>query len=934
MKTNIAFSNRAGRWFGAGLRAAVSGAMLLLFTTPGSGVERQVLRGYVPAAVARLSLMPVGRLPATNRLTLAIGLPLRNTNALSKLLQDMYDPASPQFHRYLTPEQFTEQFGPTRQDYDAVMQFAKSHGLEITATHSNRVLLDVAGQVADIEEAFQVTLRTYPHPREQRVFYAPDVEPSLDLAVPVLHISGLDNYVVPHPMYVKKIPVGNATGPTPAAGSGPSGTYMGNDFRAAYVPGAPLNGSGQVVGLLEFDSYYTNDITAYESQAGLPNVPLKNVLLDGFGGTPGYNNVEVALDIDMAICMAPGLSAVITYEGYLTDSILNRMATDNLAKQLSASWTYGIDALTEQIFQQFAVQGQSFFNASGDYDAWVGYIYPPCDDPYITIVGGTTLTTTGPGGSWVSETVWNWGNGTGSGGGISTTYPIPTWQQGIDMTANHGSTAMRNIPDVALTADNVFVIADDGFSYSIGGTSAATPLWAGFIALVNQQAVASGNSLVGFINPAIYLIGVEPDYASAFHDITTGNNVWYYSSDLFYAVPGYDLCTGWGTPAGTNLIKALAMPEPLQITPRTGFSATGGPGGPFNVTSQTFTLTNVGAATLDWTLANTSLWFSASPSGGTLTQGGPATIVTASLTSAAYNLPAGVYAASIRFINLNDVFVQSRQFTLTVINPPAITTQPTNQEVFWGATATFTVAASGGLPLSYQWQANGMNLTDGGNVAGSATSTLTLDNVSLADVGTYSVIVSNAVGVISSSNAFLKVISSSPIITEQPTNQTAMLGSQASFVVVAAGNHPLFYRWQSNGTNLTDAGNISGSATASLTVSNVSSADMKTYSVVVSNALGSVTSTGAVLAVVVAESGMQLVQNGGFETGSFSSWSQAGNFADCSVSASLPYVHSGTYGAARDGRFAGLSLGIIADGRGTGLPAFSLVGQPRRPGPQ
>ena len=158
------------------------------------------------------------------------------------------------------------------------------------------------------------------------------------------------------------------------------------------------------------------------------------------------------------------------------------------------------------------------------------------------------------------------------------------------------------------------------------------------------------------------------------------------------------------------------MPEALKITPRTGFSATGRPGGPFNVTSQTFTLTNVGAATLDWTLANTSLWLSASPSGGTLTQGGPATSVTASLNSAAYNLPVGVYAANIRFINLNDVVVQSRQFTLTVINPPAITAQPTNQEVFWGATATFTVEASGGLPFFYQWQANGINLTDGGNV--------------------------------------------------------------------------------------------------------------------------------------------------------------------------------------------------------------------------
>src|ERR1019366_2035948 len=108
--------------------------------------------------------------------------------------------------------------------------------------------------------------------------------------------------------------------------------------------------------------------------------PLKNVYLDGFDGTPGGANVEVALDIDMAASMAPGLSSIIVYEGELTDSILNRMATDGLANQLSASWTYPIDDVSEQIFLQYAAQGQSFFNASGDSDAYVGLIPTPSDD--------------------------------------------------------------------------------------------------------------------------------------------------------------------------------------------------------------------------------------------------------------------------------------------------------------------------------------------------------------------------------------------------------------------------------------------------------------------------------------------------------------------------------------------------------------------------
>ena len=385
--------------------------LLLLFTMPAGGAQRQALQGHVPAAVA--SLQPLGRLPATNRLVLTIGLPLRHQTELANLLERLCDPASPDYGRYLTPDQFAERFGPTEQDYQALIAFVKTNGLAVTGLHSNRTLLEVSGSVADIEQALRVTLRLYPHPCEARTFYAPEAEPSLDLAVPVLHISGLDNYLVPRPMSLRMVPGGSATGARPTAGSGPAGTYMGSDFRAAYVPGVSnLTGAGQVVGLLEFDGYYPGDITNYVAQAGLPNVPLKTVLLDGFNGAPGSANIEVSLDIDMAMSMAPGLSAVIVYEGLLADSILNRIATDNLAKQISASWTYSIDANTEQIFQQFAAQGQSFFNASGDSDAYVGAVDPPCDDPYITVVGGTTLTNATSGGAWVSETVWNWGSST------------------------------------------------------------------------------------------------------------------------------------------------------------------------------------------------------------------------------------------------------------------------------------------------------------------------------------------------------------------------------------------------------------------------------------------------------------------------------------------------------------------------------------------
>jgi subtilase family serine protease len=391
--------------------------------------------------------------------------------------------------------------------------------------------------------------------------------------------------------------------------------------------------------------------------------------IDGFDGSVSGNGgeVEVSLDIEMSISMAPGLSQVILYEAPtngIPNDVLNRMATDNQAKQLSCSWGWGggPDTNADQIFQEMAMQGQSFFAASGDSDAFYTSTSTdfPADDPYLTSVGGTTLTTTGPVGPWVSETVWNWGweygeDGVGSSGGISTSYPIPSWQQGVDMTANGGSTTMRNIPDVALTADNVYVIADSGTAYpGTGGTSCASPLWAAFTALVNQQAAANGQPPVGFINPAVYLIGTELDYLSDFQDITTGNNEWAFSTTQFLAVAGYDLSTGWGTPTGSNLVNALSRPpDALRIKPVTGFSASGQVGGPFNITSQSYALSNVGTTTLSWSLLNPSAWLSASPSSGTLTSGGPAKTVTVSLNSAANSLAAGIYTGNVRFANLN-----------------------------------------------------------------------------------------------------------------------------------------------------------------------------------------------------------------------------------------------------------------------------------------
>ena len=663
-----------------------------LLSAPGQEAGAKRLRGHVPPAAAQLTA--TGRLPSAQRLALAIGLPLRDEAGLTALLERLYDPAAPEFRHYLTPAEFTARFGPTEADYAAVARFAETHGLTVTARHANRLVLDVAGPVEAIQRAFQLTLRTYRHPTEGREFFAPDSEPVVAAALPVADISGLNNYALPHPKIARR-EAGAMANASPRTGSSPGGSYMGNDFRAAYLPGVTLTGAGQMVGLLQFDGFYQSDITAYETAAGLPAVPIQTVLLDSYSGTPtSSGNIEVSLDIEMVMSMAPGLSKIIVFEAGpsgLQNDILSAMVSNNQVKQFSCSWGWsgGPTTTTDNLFKQMATQGQSFFSASGDSDAFTvgassangvdntSLANAPSSCPYITQVGGTTLATTSAGGAWASETVWNWGlhsgSYVGSSGGISSYYAIPTWQAGVSMAANGGSTVYRNIPDVAMTADNVYVLYGNGASSSVGGTSCAAPLWAGLAALINQQAVAAGRSTIGLVNSAVYTIGAGSLYAPAFHDITTGSNVWSSSPSAYYAAPGYDLCTGWGTPAGQNLINALAgVADSLGLSPAAGFTASGPVGGPFSVASLSVQLTNTSTTNLSWSLINTSAWLTASITSGALA-GGAKTNLTLSLAPVATNLTAGTYAGTVIFTNLASHGVQGLSFTLQVIGQVLLT---------------------------------------------------------------------------------------------------------------------------------------------------------------------------------------------------------------------------------------------------------------------
>lgn len=690
---------------------ALLGVTLLAACTCHAAAQPRLLRGHVPAAVSHLK--PVALLPASNQLTMAIGLRLRDPAGLKQFLRDVYDPASPHYRKYVTPEEFTANWGPTEEDYAAVSRFAQVNGLRVAQTHKNRMLLDVTGLVGAIEKAFRIKLQKYRHPTENRDFFAPDGEPAVAAGVPILDIEGLDNYIRPRRVGGKRVPPGGSPGATPlSGGSGQGGTFMAVDLRAAYAPAVTLDGTGQTVALVELDGYYPSDIIAYEQSNNLAHVTLTNVLIDGASGIPGSSGstpiseatLENAMDIEMVIAMAPGISRVIIYQGvngaryangfdqngvpHLND-LLNQIATDNLAKQISTSWFWGggpagvggVDKTTDQIFQQMAAQGQSFFSGSGDggaywgdRDTWLASNHndsPLVTSPYITLVGGTFLATDGAGGSWTNEAAWKEqisGTYTNSTtGATSTTYGIPVWQQGVDMSTNGGSTVMRNTPDLAMVAYRVFIVANGG-PLGGGGTSAASPLWAGFMALVNQQAELHGQPPAGFINPAVYAIGQSSNYASCFHDITLGDNTSSTCSTNFFAVPGYDLCTGWGSPKGQPLIDALADPDVLVITPGLGFTAADGPAGPFNITNKIFVLRNNGAVSIAWSLGGAPAWLTASAISGTLPAGAMAN-VDFSLNASAQSSADGIYSATVWFTNVTSGYVQSRQFTLKVRQP-------------------------------------------------------------------------------------------------------------------------------------------------------------------------------------------------------------------------------------------------------------------------
>jgi subtilase family serine protease len=719
-----------------------------------------ILTRHVREATTNGQAPKLGRMPASQTMDLVLVLPLRNQDELEGLLSELYNSNSPSYHKFLTVDEFTARFGPTQDDYNTLIEFAHENGLKVVSISPNRVNLQVSGTVADVEHALNVHMNVYQHPTEPRTFYAPDREPSVNLPFQLWHVAGLDNFSIPKPAGLERRPEGTKAKSGATTGSGPSASFLGSDMRAAYYGGS-LTGSGQSLGLLEYYGTDLADLTTYFKNAGQTNnVPITLLSTDGTSTSCVYSacdDTEQTLDMTQAIGMAPGLSSLIMYVGSTDSAIFNSMATHSpLNAQLSSSWTWNpADPSTDNpYFEEFAAQGQNLFQAAGDSGKWTtsgtGSEVYPADSVYVTTVGGTDLDTSSAGGPWSSETAWVDG-----GGGISPhDYAIPSWQTTAAAGCSSCSKTYRNAPDVSANANFTFYVCADQTTCTAndyGGTSFAAPMWAGYLALINQQSVANGNKTLGFINPSLYTIGEGSSYDSDFHDITSGSNG-------YSATTGYDLATGWGSPNGSGLINALAGSASTQ--PGYTLSASPGAVSILQGNSGSSTITSSVTGGFDSAIALTA---SGQPSGVTVTFS-PTSITgagssTMSITVAS-TVAAGTYPITVTGTSGSTTETTTVSLTVTAPNSGSFTlsVSPSSGVIALGQDryATVTVTASGGFDSAVSFTATGApsGVTTSFSpttVTGSGTTDLYFDVSRSARTGTYTITIKGTSGTLSAS---------------------------------------------------------------------------------------------------------------------------------------------------------------------------------------
>jgi hypothetical protein len=597
-------------------RAVILGSLSLMLIGPAAGAD---VAFAAPVRLGSAPLVPAGAraagtLAGNTSLHLTVALAPRDPSALAAFAQEVSTPGSAAFRQYLSVAEFRRRFAPTEAQIAAVRTFLSGRGLTPGPVTANGLAMSISTTATRAEGAFSVELGRYVL-RGGRVAYANTAAPSLDSSVArlVQSLIGLNTLAAPRPLSVPRLATPHAApvaprvvtgGPQPCAEASAVNirrptTYTADQIAAAYrfssLYAAGNLGAGQTIALYELESFSSSDIAAYQACYGTAT-SVSQVPVDGGPSGSVSGGGEAALDVENLIGLVPranilvysGPNAAVDTPGSGPYDTYAAIINENRAKVISTSWGLcepqqgATNAAAENtLFQEAAAQGQSIVAASGDSGAQdctdqngrpLGglAVDDPASQPFVTGVGGTTLSAVGPP---PSETVWNdaakpAGPAGSGGGGVSSLWPMPAYQSSVPLALNvinAGSSGApcraaagfcREVPDVSANADPYtgYAIYFAGSWLAIGGTSAAAPTWAALLALSNASPVCGGVP-VGFANNVLYRTAGTL-YATTFNDIVVGNNA-YAGAQGFSAASGYDMASGLGTPDGATLSAAI-----------------------------------------------------------------------------------------------------------------------------------------------------------------------------------------------------------------------------------------------------------------------------------------------------------------------------------------------------------------------------------------
>ena len=690
----------------AAMAAGVATAGVFAVASPATAVNSPRvslgLHGSAPASAHRLSATDGNR-----QLSMALSLKPRNEAGLDQFVASVGNPNSPNYRHYLTSGQYNALYAPVPSDVDQVRAFLKANGMKVTGVSGNQQVIDAVGTAKQAEAAFGTSISDYTGAAGAS-FYANDNAASVPsgLAGIVSAVTGLSDQQAAHSVAA------------PSGPSGPGGGYTPAQLRTAYsmktISGS-YNGAGQTIGLIEFDGFKQSDLNAWTGYYSQPSITPTIVPIDGGVTSPGSGQLEVTLDVEALAATAPGAAQVL-YESPNTDAgwvdEMARIASDNKVTVLSGSWLAGETCeskpqASHDSYTQMAAQGITLLSASGDWGATgCGYNGDnstvqadfPASDPNFTGVGGTQLLTSDSAGTYKSESCWNQGGSgnTRSGGGYSQVYSRPSWQPGTNQ--------YRSVPDVSLDADygaGALSVYENGQWEDVGGTSLASPIWAGYIAMVNQKAKAAGKSDVGALNPTIYAVGQSSQYSTDFNDVTSGNN------GTYSAGTGYDLCTGWGSPKGDTLAGALI--NGVAPPAADDFSIAASPTSVSVAPGKSVT-TTISTAVVKGSAESVALSASGLPAGVTasfspasVTAGNSATLTLTASSSAA----AGQSSVTVTGQSTDATHTAPVTLTVTGTSSPVTVKNPGFQFGQRGQAVSLQMQASGGSG-AYTWSATGL----------------------------------------------------------------------------------------------------------------------------------------------------------------------------------------------------------------------------------